>query len=209
MRRYARTIALVAMAWIAFPAFAQEQTPEDAGLLFAMGGVHYHVRDSLTGALADEPLANLRAEVGVGMLARGNPELAPFVYGGDFRFLLSFVPLSTATVVHTDVPLRGGFGAQFGDVLVAAVGGPGIYTTIVDTGGDATRIGVGYEVGAKAVFTWGLYAEATFVAPEGIALLQGSQFLGPQRAGLRLGIGWNFLSATPDEARELSAAAEQ
>lgn len=202
-------IAVFALA-TASPVVAQEPDSPYAGLLFAMGGVHYHVRESLSGGLAEnETLANLRGELGVGMLARDNPNLAPFVYGGDFRFLLSFAQLNASSAALTDVPLRGAFGAQFGEFLVAATAGPGMYTAFLTSGGDATRVSVGYEIGLKAIFTWGLYGEASFVAPEGLAVLQDSQFLDAQPAGLRVGLGFNFLSATPEEVREMSAEASQ
>lgn len=205
MKRLLLMVVVGVLVLMAAPVPAQTSDADDAGLLFAMGGVHYHLREPLEGALSQaETAGNLRAELGVGLLGRDRADLAPFVYGLDFRFLLSYADLSTTTVAMTDVPLRGAFGAQFGDILVAAHAGPGIYTAFVTEGGDATRVSVGWEAGVKAILTFGLYAEASFVAPEGIALLQDSMYLAPATAGLRVGIGYNFLSATPDEIREMS-----
>ena len=204
MNKLSMVVMTLLVLVLASPVFAQEGEDDEGGLLFALAGVQYHLREPLAGGLAEnETAANLRAELGVGLLGRDSADFAPFVYGGDFRFLLSAATLSTTSVVMADIPLRGAFGAQFGDILVAAHAGPGMYTAVVTEGGDATRISVGWEASVKAVLTFGLYAEAAFVAPEGIALLQDSAFLAPAPAGFRLGIGFNFLSATPQEIREM------
>lgn len=212
MKSRVLTIALVAFALVAAVATAQETEAHDAGAVFAMGGVHYIMRDPLTGGLAGaDTMANLRAELGFGLLGRNNPGLAPFLSGGDFRIMLSAAELTAGTgasAAFIDAPLRAAFGAQFGELMVAAFAGPGFYSVFLSSGGDATRAGFGFEAGVKAVFTWGLYAEASFYAPEAIAMLQESAFLDPQQSGLRIGIGWNFLSASPSEIEEMAAAAE-
>lgn len=206
MKRSTILIAAALVIAVGAPALAQDDGDEPAGVLFAMGGLHYHLRESFTGGLAEnETPANLRGELGVGLLGRGDANLEPFVYGGDFRFLISFAELSTASAALTDGVLRAAFGAQFGDFYFAATAGPGIYTAFLTAGGDATRVSVGYEIGLKAIAPFGLYAEASFVSPEGIALLQPSAFLDAQPAGLRVGIGFNFLSATAAEVQEMSA----
>lgn len=193
-------------------AAAQESGAEDAGAVFAMGGVHYIMRDDLTGGLAGaDTMANLRGELGFGLLGRNNPGLAPFLYGGDFRIMLSAAQLAdppSAGAAFIDAPLRAGFGAQFGDLMVAAFAGPGFYSVFLTSGGNATRAGFGFEAGVKAVLTWGLYAEASYYAPEALAMLQESVFLDPQQSGFRFGVGWNFLSATPREIQQMAAEAE-
>jgi hypothetical protein len=188
---------------------AQESAAHDAGALFGMGGVHYIMRDALTGGLAGaDTMANLRGELGFGLLGRNNPNLAPFLYGGDFRIMLSAAQAGAVSAAFIDAPLRAGFGAQFGDLMVAAFAGPGFYSAFLTSGGDATRAGFGFEAGVKAILTWGLYVEASYYAPEALAMLQESLFLDPQQSGFRVGVGWNVLSATPREIQEMAAEAE-
>ena len=208
MRRWLCMVVLVAAVIAASPVFAQDGEPEPAGVFYANGGVHSYLRAPLTGALAEnEALANLRGELGVGFLGRDDSSFEPFVYGLDFRFLLSFADLTDTSVAFTDVPLRGAFGAKFGDLYAAAFAGPGLYSSIVTAGGDAVRLSLGLEAGVKAIFAWGLYAEASFVAPE-VLLMQDSSYLTAQPAGLRVGIGWNFLSASADDIATMQAEAE-
>lgn len=212
MKSRVLTIAVAALVLTAAVATAQESDAHDAGAVFAMGGVHYIMRDPLTGGLAGaDTMANLRAELGFGLLGRNNPGFAPFLYGGDFRIMLSSAQLSTGaagTAAFIDAPLRAAFGAQFGELMLAGFAGPGFYSVFLTSGGDATRAGFGFEAGVKAVFTWGLYAEASFYAPEALGMLQESLFLDAQQSGFRIGIGWNFLSASPSEIEEMAAAAE-
>ncbi|NBC29848.1 MAG: hypothetical protein GVY29_07635 [Spirochaetes bacterium] len=215
MKRVTHVLIAILLVSAALSAGAQEGS-EPAGVLFAGAGVQYHLGGPAEGAIADAGLlGDLRVELGVGMLARGNGLPAPFVYGGDFRLIGSFAQVQTddgvaetAGIAPFAMPLRGAFGVKFEDLHAAAVAGVGLYGTAVTAGGDAVRLSVGYETGLKAVMSWGLYGEVTFLAPEGIFLIQDSQFFGEQAPGLLLAIGWNFLSASPQEVQEIQAAAQ-
>lgn len=209
MRRWLYVVVLVVAVIAASPVLAQDSDSEPSGLFYGNAGAHSYLRAPLTGALAEnEALANLRGELGLGFLGRDDPGLEPFVYGFDFRFLLSFAEFADTSVVFTDVPVRGGFGAQFGDLYAAAFAGPGLYSAVVTAGGDAVRLSLGLEAGVKAILSWGLYAEASFVAPE-LLVMQESIFLTAQPAGLRVGIGWNFLSASADEIAAMQEEAAE
>ena len=215
MKRVMNLLVVVLLLSAILPAVAQESESEPAGVLFANAGVQYHLGGPSEGAGADAGvMGDLRAELGVGMFARGNERIAPFIYGGDFRLIGSFAEVDagpggvadTVSFAPFAMPLRGAFGAKFGDLHLAAVAGVGLYGTAVTAGGDAARLGVGYEAGVKAVMSWGLYGEMTFLAPEGLVLMQDSTFFAEEPPRLLLAVGWNFLSATPQEVQEMQAA---
>lgn len=214
--RMTYVLGVALLMGVALSAVAQEGASEPAGVLFANAGLQYHLGGPSAGALADAGvLGDLRAELGVGMFARGSERIAPFIYGGDFRLIGSFAevenpdgPADTRSFAPFAMPLRGAFGAKFGDLHLAAVAGVGLYGSAVTAGGDALRLGVGYEAGVKAVMSWGLYGEVTFLAPEGLFLMQDSTFFAEEAPRLLVGLGWNFLSATPQEVQEIQAAAQ-